>query len=127
MDAVRDIDGKRVYIKRLTNEDNETNIATLMYPPGSVPQSQNHSVPILAVITSATPPTGIDVATQDAPPTGYDPAEPRSDRDEERVTYLVMSFLLPINTLPFDTVDQIVDLMEQLLEVRMSTHVRELG
>ncbi len=39
--------------------------------------------------------------------------------DDEHTAYLVMPFLLPVTEIPFETVDNVIDFIEQILEVNI--------
>ena len=89
-------------IKRLYHNDNEKKIVMMLDPNTNSPCPQNHSVPVEELLVRDATNSKLTVA-----PPG----------DDDHTAYLVMPFLLSINEVPFETVNQVVDLVEQLLEV----------
>ena len=87
VDATRISDGKLVYIKEVKTGDQESRIASML---AALNDPKNHSVPILD--------TFVDFA-------------------DDSTSYIVMPFLrLPINP-PFETVGEVADFVDQILEV----------
>lgn len=140
MDATRMRDGKRVYIKRLTHGENELAIASRLSPLSVPPNPQSHSVPILDILKVSkqiSPGTqaideipilyfvsGLASMTsgdQDAVPESP-PRHPACLGDDEHTAYLVMPFLLPVRKVPFETVDHVIDFVEQLMEGLVYMH-----
>ncbi|KAI0088679.1 hypothetical protein BDY19DRAFT_949200 [Irpex rosettiformis] len=169
MDATRKIDGKRVYIKRLSHGGNEADIAAMLSPPGSTPRdSHNHAIPLVDIIRPSKPlrpararndsddeppaeivggaqtlseqviqPENAHVDhvvsskdTQASPEDGNVDDHPTSQddyvlgQDDEHTVYLVMPLLLTVKAVPFETVDDIVDFAEQLLEGIVYMHAQ---
>ena len=89
VDATRISDGRLVYIKRVQTSSDELKIALMMSPEASQEDKRNHSVPILDHFT---------------------------DVDGE-YSYMVMPFLRPIDKPPFETVENVVEFVDQILEV----------
>ena len=88
VDATRISDGKLVYIKEVKTGDQESRIASIL---AVVEDPANHSVPILD--------------------TFMDPAD-------DSISYIVMPFLRLSNNPPFETVGEMADFVDQVLEVR---------
>ena len=90
-----------VYIKRVKTGDNESRIATMMWSEDLRHDPRNHSVPVL------------DIFQDDEDPT---------------ISYLVMPFLRLIDRPAFDLVEEMVDFIDQILEVRggVRLHVHSL-
>ncbi|KAI0088667.1 hypothetical protein BDY19DRAFT_891112 [Irpex rosettiformis] len=101
-----DKDGARVCIKRLYHKDNEKSIIRMLDPAASAPSTQNHSIPVIKCL--------------EKPPK----ENQRPPGDDDHTAYLVMPFLFSINEVPFETVDQVADLVEQLLEGLVYMHAR---
>lgn len=96
MDATRMSDGKMVMLKK-----NEKEEASILHYFSALPQAaspQNHTVPIFALITL---------------------------EHFENMQIVVMPFLRPFNSPPFDTVGEGVDFIRQALEVRYIGLARE--
>ena len=87
VDATRIADGKLVYIKQIQTGDNESRIAHIL---SSYEDPTNHSVPILDTFVDPT---------------------------DETISYLVMPFFRLLNDPPFDSVGEILDCTDQVLEV----------
>jgi hypothetical protein len=79
--------GKLVYIQRVATDSKELTIAKMMSEK-DIPS--NHCVPVLDCFV---------------------------DDEDSSISYIVMPLLLPYNQLPFETVGEIVDFVDQLLEV----------
>lgn len=90
VDATRMSDGKLVYIKRVKKGDNESGIATYLYQESLRQDPRNHSVPILDLF---------------------------EDTDDPTVSYMVMPFLSLMDDPPFETVAEVVNFCDQILEV----------
>ena len=88
VDATRISDGKLVYIKEVKTGDQESRIASIL---AAVDDPANHSVPILDSFT--------------------DPAD-------DSTSYIVMPFLRSSDSPPFETIGEVADFVDQLLEVR---------
>lgn len=86
-------DNKLVYIKRVRSGDQELSIASLLSSDRFSLDSRNHSVPILDVFV---------------------------DDEDPGMSYMVMPFLRYFNSPDFQTVGEIIDFVDQILEVRSS-------
>lgn len=92
VDATRISDGKLVYIKEVKTGDQESRIASIL---AAVEDPANHSVPILDTFT--------------------DPAD-------DSVSYIVMPFLRSSDNPPFETVGEVADFVDQVLEGLVFMH-----
>ena len=92
VDATRMSDGRLVYIKRVKTGDLESNIAIMLNEERYRQDSRNHSVPILDTF---------------------------ADDQDPSVSYMVMPFLREIDWPEFETVAEVVDFVDQILEVRI--------
>ena len=88
VDATRISDGKLVYIKEVKTGDQESRIASIL---AAVNDTANHSVPILDTFK--------DIA-------------------DDAISYMVMPFLRLSDSPPFETVGEVADFVDQILEVR---------
>jgi len=88
VDATRISDGRLVYIKEVKTGDQESRIASML---AAVEDPANHSVPILDTFT---------------------------DLADDTTSYIVMPFLRSSDNPTFETVGEVVDFVDQLLEVR---------
>lgn len=91
IDATRISDGKLVYIKRVKTGDQESSIAVYLDQESLRQGPRNHSVPVLDLF---------------------------EDSEDPTISYMVMPFLSIADVHPFETVGEVVDFCEQLLEVR---------
>ncbi|KAJ8502134.1 hypothetical protein ONZ51_g223 [Trametes cubensis] len=89
MDARRISDNKLVLIKKVRSGSAEVQIASALYSKPLRSNPRNHCVPVLDVLR---------------------------DPQDEAWSYLVMPFLRDIDDPPFESVDNILDCCEQLLE-----------
>jgi hypothetical protein len=96
VDATRISDGKLVYIKQVQKGDLESCIALAL---SAINDPTNHSVPILDTF---------------------------EDSDNKLISYIVMPFLRLIDDPPFDRVEEVLDFVDQLLEVRLGHTLSEL-
>lgn len=87
VDATRIADGKLVYVKEVQTNDAESRIALILNAYEDV---DNHSVPILDTFVDAT---------------------------DETISYIVMPFLRLLNDPPFESIEEILDFADQILEV----------
>lgn len=92
MDAIRLVDGKQVFIKKVPSTSSKLRIATYLSSPELRKDARNHCVPILEVLT---------------------------DPEDSSISFLVMPLLRYIDQPEFDTVGCILDFVEQLLEVTL--------
>ncbi|KZV68708.1 hypothetical protein PENSPDRAFT_666269 [Peniophora sp. CONT] len=95
IDATRLSDGKMVYIKRINAGNREASIATSLYDESLRNDPTNHTVPILEVF---------------------------SDPDTAGLSYMVMPFLRFPEDPPFETVSEVVDFVDQILEGLVFMH-----
>ena len=95
MDATHEATGKTVYIKEVPTDSEELRIAQLVVQEEWIDDPRNHCVPVANVF--------------------------KDHRDPE-VSYMVMPFLRPVDTPPFEYVKEIISFTDQILEVT----VREL-
>lgn len=93
MDARRISDNRLVYIKRVRTGGSEVKIATMLVAAPLDKDPRNHCVPILDVF--------------------------QDDQDED-ISYMIMPFLRPIIRPQFDYVENVVDFVNQVLEVRQT-------
>ncbi|CAL1702594.1 unnamed protein product [Somion occarium] len=100
IDATRIEDGKLVYIKRIRTGDTETQIATMLSSPELRQDPRNHAVPILEVI---------------------------QDDEDLSISYLVMPFLRPIDNPAFESVDELLDFGDQILEGLVFLHEHDVA
>ncbi len=91
MDATRIADGKLVQLKRIATHSAELNITRQLSSPHYRSDPRNHCVPILDVIP---------------------------DADDPNMSYIVMPFLRYVDSPPFRSIENILDCVDQLLEVR---------
>ncbi|KAI0036413.1 hypothetical protein K488DRAFT_41089 [Vararia minispora EC-137] len=91
VDATRTSDGKLVYIKRVETGDTESSLAIMLSSLSTRFDSRNHSVPVLDSFI---------------------------DNEDPSISYIVMPFLMEPNFPDFETVGEIVDFVDQVLEVR---------
>ena len=96
MDATHKESGKLVYIKEIKTDCEEHRIAQLLTQEDWVNDPRNHCVPIVKIF---------------------------KDHEDPRVSYIVMPFLRPADNPPFETVKEIIDYVDQILEVYMD-HLR---
>lgn len=94
MDATRISDGQLVYIKRIPTGSEEGRIATMLVGDSLKNDARNHCVPVLDLF---------------------------QDDEDETLSYMVMPFLRDLIGTPFETVDDVVDFVDQILEVRCKT------
>ena len=87
VDATRIADGKLVYIKEVQTGDVESHVALML---SSHEDAANHSVPILDTFVDST---------------------------DESISYVVMPFLRLFNDPPFESIGEILDFADQILDV----------
>lgn len=90
VDAIHEATGKRVYIKEVPTESEELRISQLLTQEEWVADQRNHCVPLTRVF---------------------------KDHSDPSVSYMVMPFLRPVTTPPFETVKEIIKFTDQILEV----------
>ncbi|KAI9507602.1 kinase-like domain-containing protein [Russula earlei] len=92
VDATRISDDKLVYIKEVTTSDLESRLALIL---SAIDDPANHSVPIIDTFV---------------------------DSDDEAISYIVMPFLRLIDDPPFETIAEMLDFVDQLLEGLVFMH-----
>lgn len=85
-----------MYVKRATTGSEEMQIAQILYNETLRSNPRNHSVPILDVFP---------------------------DDVNSSVSYIVMPYLRLIDDPPFETVDEVVNFVDQILEVWLRTRL----
>ena len=91
IDAIRIVDGRRVYLKRVSKSSTEYSIALWLASPPRRDDPCNHTMPILEVL---------------------------DDDEDEDSSYLVTPLLRNIDDPAFETVDNAMDFVDQTIEVR---------
>lgn len=86
-------DDKKVFLKRVRSSSEEIKVHRFLSQPEKLEDPRNHTVPLLDVF---------------------------ADDGEPRFTYLVLPLLLNYYKPDFYSVDEVVDFLRQLLEVRSS-------
>lgn len=97
IDAMRMSDGKLVYIKRVKTGDKEPQIAVML---SSMRDTRNHSVPVLDLF---------------------------EDEDDPTISYMVMPFLHLVDEPPFESVENVVDFVQQMLEGLVFLHEKGIA
>ncbi|EIM91026.1 uncharacterized protein STEHIDRAFT_72737 [Stereum hirsutum FP-91666 SS1] len=97
VDATRISDGELVFIKRVKTDDDESRIALYLSDNTFRQDTQNHCVPIIDYF---------------------------EDSDDPSISYLVMPFLSSIDGPPFETVGDVVEFCDQILEGFVFLHER---
>lgn len=95
IDAIRISDEKLVYLKRVRTGDEESRIACMLSAPPLRDDPRNHCVPILDIF---------------------------QDDEDESISYMVMPFLRLINSPPFDTPQDVIEFVDQILEGLVFMH-----
>ncbi|CDO78153.1 hypothetical protein BN946_scf184658.g5 [Trametes cinnabarina] len=95
LDARQTSDNKLVLIKRIRRDSPEIDIATYLSSPEMREDPRNHSVPVLDVIC---------------------------DPLDDTVSFLIMPFLKEIDNPPFESIENVLDCCEQLLEGLVFMH-----
>ncbi|GBE79228.1 hypothetical protein SCP_0204250 [Sparassis crispa] len=95
IDATRIADGRLVYIKRVKTGDNESEIATMLSAESLLHDPMNHCVRVLEIF---------------------------QDTEDQSISYMVMPFLVLIDSIPFEIVENIVDFTDQILEGLVFIH-----
>ncbi|KAH9845945.1 hypothetical protein C2E23DRAFT_855260, partial [Lenzites betulinus] len=90
IDASRISDGKLVYVKRVTSDSQELHIHSYLSSEALRRDPRNRCVPLLDTIQDSTDPN---------------------------TTFMVMPFLRYIDSPPFETVEDVLECLDQLLEV----------
>lgn len=89
MDAIHEATGKTVYIKEVPTDSDELRIAQMVVQEEWMNDPRNHCVPVTNVF---------------------------EDPKDTKVSYMVMPFLRPVDTPPFESVKEIIDFTDQILE-----------
>lgn len=90
VDATHESTGKLVYIKEVSSDSEGCRIAQLLMQAEWSGDPRNHCVPVKDVF---------------------------KDPQDESISYIVMPFLRPMDSPPFECVKEIVDFVDQILEV----------
>lgn len=90
IDATRISDGTLVYIKRVATDSDEFKIALMFSSQDCRLDDKNHCVPII---------------------------DHFEDTADTKFSYMVMPFLRPVDSPPFETVEDVVNFVDQILEV----------
>ena len=90
MDATHKESGRVVYIKEIKTGSEEHRIAQLLTQEDWINDPRNRCVPIVKIF---------------------------KDHKDPGVSYIVMPFLRPADSPPFETVKEIIDYVDQILEV----------
>lgn len=90
MDATHEATGKTVYIKEVGTGSEELRIAELLMEKEWVSDPRNHCVPVTKLF---------------------------KDHQNAGVSYIVMPFLRPVDSPPFEYVKEIIEFTDQILEV----------
>ena len=93
MDAIHKATGKTVYIKEVPTDGDELRIAQLVVQEEWSSDPRNHCVPVT---------------------NGF------KDHEDPHVSYMVMPFLRPVDTPPYEYVKEIIDFTDQILEVSLN-------
>ena len=91
IDAIRIVDGRRVYLKRVSKSSTEYSIAIWLASPPRRDDPCNHTMPILEVL---------------------------DDDEDEDIAYLVTPLLRNLDDPAFEIVDNAMDFVDQTIEVR---------
>ena len=92
MDTTRIADGQQVYMKRVGTGSDEAKIAAMLSSAALCNEPANHCVPVLSIF---------------------------QDDEDSTISYMVMPLLRDMNDPPFQFVNDIVVLVDQLMEVRI--------
>jgi len=90
VDATHEATGKTVYIKEVGTDSEELRIAKLLMEMDWVGDPRNHCVAVTKVF---------------------------EDHQNAEVSYIVMPFLRPVDSPPFEYVKEIIEFTDQILEV----------
>lgn len=93
MDATHEATGKTVYIKEVPTDGEELRIAQLVTQEEWIDDPRNHCVPVANVF---------------------------KDHKDPEISYMVMPFLRPVDTPPFEYVKEIISFTDQILEVTVN-------
>ena len=85
-----------VYIKRVPTQSEELKIALMLSSESLSKDPKNHCVPVI---------------------------DHFQDEHDSDMSFMVMPFLLSIDRPPFETVDNVVDFADQILEVREQVYI----
>ena len=90
VDATHETTGKTVYIKEVSTDSEELRIAELLMQKEWIGDPRNHCVPVTKVF---------------------------KDHQNTEISYVVMPFLRPVDSPPFEYVKEIIEFTDQILEV----------
>jgi hypothetical protein len=93
VDAIHEATGKRVYIKEVATDSEELRISQMVTQEELAGDSRNHCVPLVNVF---------------------------KDQKNPNISYMVMPFLRPVDSPPFETVKEIIKFTDQILEVTVN-------
>jgi len=93
VDAIHEATGKTVYIKEVPTDSEELRIAQFVVQEEWLGDSRNHCVPVTKVF---------------------------KDHKDPEISYMVMPFLRPVDSPPFEQVKEIIDFVDQILEVTVN-------
>ena len=93
VDAIHEATGKTVYIKEVPTDSEELRIAQLVVQEDWINDPRNHCVPLTKVF---------------------------EDHKDPKTSYMVMPFLRPVDTPPFEYVKEIITFADQILEVTVN-------
>jgi len=93
VDAIHETTGKTVYIKEVPTDSEELRIAQLVIQEEWLDDPRNHCVPVTKVF---------------------------KDHEDPKISYMVMPFLRPVDSPPFDQVKEITVFVDQILEVTVN-------
>ncbi|KAI0643664.1 hypothetical protein C8Q79DRAFT_976044 [Trametes meyenii] len=100
MDARRIVDNKLVLFKRVRTDSPELSVALFLSNPENRSNPRNHCIPILEIL---------------------------QDPEDETLSYIIMPFLRYIDSPAFETVGEILDCCEQLLEGLAFLHAQDVA
>lgn len=95
VDAIQEATGKQVYIKEVPSNSEELHIAQMLIQEEWAKDPRNHCVPLIKVF---------------------------KDHQNSDLSYMVMPFLRPVETPPFETVKEIIRFADQILEGLVFLH-----
>jgi len=93
VDAIHEATGKTVYIKEVPTDSEELRIAQLLVQEEWLGDSRNHCVLVTKVF---------------------------KDHADPKTSYMVMPFLRPVDSPPFEQVKEIIEFADQILEVTVN-------
>lgn len=100
VDAIHEATGKTVYIKEVETSSKELGIARMLMEEEWISDSRNHCVSVTKIF---------------------------EDHTKKGVSYIVMPFLRPADTPPFETVKEIINFADQILEGLVFLHEKGIA